>query len=270
MYGGVSQAGSNLIARETYDPDRPLGRDVGGAALSSGLIGMALQGGNTFRSAISAALSKPSVVSSPRQLSAADPGSLEGQAQPDLSLGAGRFSPNTNDEWQTRPVGSSDIHPRGSDGGSTFAPTADYEATPDIGDSSERLDDLGSAVRSPRIGSASRNFTSRGLRRNPNADWRDVRDFWDRNDYPGILSVENRFRIDDRLSPVVDDWWVKFFPEDAGLKGEAIHMHHISGLDITLPLPQTRHVDLHRDDKPGETPGRSGSPMIFYPSSPDE
>jgi hypothetical protein len=43
-YGAASQATSNLVAQQNYDPDRPLGQGVGNAALLSGTIGLAGHG----------------------------------------------------------------------------------------------------------------------------------------------------------------------------------------------------------------------------------
>ncbi|WP_339421432.1 hypothetical protein, partial [Pseudomonas sp. RL_105y_Pfl1_103] len=53
--------------------------------------------------------------------------------------------------------------------------------------------------------------------------------------YGQILSTENRAAIAKGKTPKVDDAWIKVFPEDAGLKGERIPMHHVQGSPLTVP-----------------------------------
>src|SRR5215471_15636634 len=77
---------------------------------------------------------------------------------------------------------------------------------------------------------SSGNKTRLGVSRDNPADWKATRDLWDRTGYGEILSDMNRVAIAQELTPVVDDAWVRYFPEDAGLMGELIPMHHIRAL----------------------------------------
>lgn len=80
-----------------------------------------------------------------------------------------------------------------------------------------------------------------------------------------ILSAENRTAIAKWRAPKVDDAWIKVFPEDAGLKGERIFMHHIQGSPLTVPLPDTRHLDAHMPGGFRYNPGSPGSALPAYP-----
>jgi filamentous hemagglutinin len=82
---------------------------------------------------------------------------------------------------------------------------------------------------------------------------------WDEVGYGDILSKENREFIKEGLTPVVDDAWVKYFPGDAPLKGQQLRMHHIGGYPITVPLPQTRHIDAHMPGGTRRNPGGPGT-----------
>jgi len=109
------------------------------------------------------------------------------------------------------------------------------------------------------------NVTRLGITRNNPADWRATRDLWDNTGYGDILSDANRAAVARGRTPVVDDAWVRYFPEDAGLLGERISMHHIGGGPITVPLPFTRHVDAHMPGGFGNNPGGPGSALPVYP-----
>jgi hypothetical protein len=109
------------------------------------------------------------------------------------------------------------------------------------------------------------NRTRFGVKRDSNADWRTFRQQWDEVGYGETLSATNRSKIDDGLAPVVDETWVKYFPEDAGLLGQKIEVHHIDGLAIRLPWPHTRHMDAHRPRGPRWNHGGPGSAAPFYP-----
>lgn len=78
--------------------------------------------------------------------------------------------------------------------------------------------------------------TRTGVVRTNAADWRVLRDNWDDLGYGQILSAENRAAIAKGRTPKVDDAWIKVFPEDAGLQGERIPMHHIQGSPLTSTL----------------------------------
>ncbi|WP_095054698.1 DUF637 domain-containing protein [Pseudomonas sp. Irchel s3b2] len=107
--------------------------------------------------------------------------------------------------------------------------------------------------------------TRTGVVRTNAADWRALRDNWDDLGYGQILSTENRAAIAKGRTPKVDDAWVKVFPEDAGLKGERIPMHHIQGSPLTVPLPDTRHLDAHMPGGFRYNPGGPGSALPAYP-----
>jgi hypothetical protein len=76
---------------------------------------------------------------------------------------------------------------------------------------------------------------------------------------------ENRARIDERLVPIVDDAWIAIFPEDAGLRGEAIETHHVRGLPLSGHLPKTRHQNAHLPKGSRENSGGPGSGLPLYP-----
>jgi HNH/Endo VII superfamily nuclease toxin with a HHH motif len=110
------------------------------------------------------------------------------------------------------------------------------------------------------------NATRLGVTRTNAADWRDLRDWWDQGGYGEILSESNRALIAKGKTPIVDDAWIKVFPEDAGLAGEKISMHHIGGNPITVPLPATRHLDAHMPGGFRYNPGGPGGSAPFYPA----
>ncbi|WP_225981737.1 LysM peptidoglycan-binding domain-containing protein [Paracidovorax avenae] len=116
------------------------------------------------------------------------------------------------------------------------------------------------AVAAARPTGATRN----GVVRTNAADWRDLRDHWDDLGYSEILSQANRAAIAAGRTPKVDNDWVRVFPEDAGLIGERISMHHIGGLPVTIPLPATRHMDAHMPGGYRYNPGGPGSAAPFY------
>ena len=108
------------------------------------------------------------------------------------------------------------------------------------------------------------NTTRLGVTRTNAADWRDLRDHWDTLGYSEILSSTNRTAIATGRTPKVDADWIKVFPEDAGLHGERIPMHHIGGLPVTIPLPATRHMDAHMPGGYRYNSGGPGSAAPFY------
>nr|WP_290447150.1 hypothetical protein [Pseudomonas sp. 21LCFQ010] len=107
--------------------------------------------------------------------------------------------------------------------------------------------------------------TRTGVVRTNAADWRALRDNWDDLGHGQILSAENRASIAKGRTPKVDDAWIKVFPEDAGLKGERIPMHHIQGSPLTVPLPDTRHLDAHMPGGFRYNPGGPRSALPAYP-----
>lgn len=87
--------------------------------------------------------------------------------------------------------------------------------------------------------------------------------------YGDILSESNRKIIaGGKRTPVVDDAWVKYFPEDEGLMGETIPMHHIQGTPLTTPLAASRHLDAHMPGGYRNNPGGPGSQAPIYPPKP--
>lgn len=123
--------------------------------------------------------------------------------------------------------------------------------------------DVGEVV--PAASVVSSGTTRTGVVRTNAADWRALRDNWDDLGYGQILSAENRTAIAKGRTPKVDDAWIKVFPEDAGLKGERIPMHHIQGSPLTVPLPDTRHLDAHMPGGFRYNPGGPGSALPAYP-----
>ena len=110
------------------------------------------------------------------------------------------------------------------------------------------------------------NTTRSGVPRTNAADWRALRDHWDDLGYGEILSDANRSAIGRGVTPKVDDAWINVFPEDAGLVGERITMHHIGGSPITVPLAATRHLDAHMPGGFRYNPGGPGSALPVYPA----
>jgi hypothetical protein len=110
--------------------------------------------------------------------------------------------------------------------------------------------------------------TRLGVIRNNRAAWRKLRGQWDSAGYGEILGEENRARIAAGLAPMVDEAWIAHFPEDAGLKGQLISMHHIGGDSLTVPLPRTRHRDAHMPGGTQKNFGGPGSAAPFYFVSP--
>jgi filamentous hemagglutinin len=103
------------------------------------------------------------------------------------------------------------------------------------------------------------NSTRLGVPRTNTADWRQLRDLWDRTGDGEILSEANRSAIAKGRTPVVDDAWIEYFPGDKALRGEKIPMHHIGGLPITVPLPASRHLDAHMPGGFRINPGGPGT-----------
>ncbi|WP_448951474.1 hypothetical protein [Labrys neptuniae] len=101
-----------------------------------------------------------------------------------------------------------------------------------------------------------------GVKRKNAQQWRELRDFWDATGYGNILSNENRKKIAGGRTPTVDDAWINEFPEDAGLRGEKITMHHVGGSPLVIPLPKTRHRDAHM---PGGFRYNPGGPGSWWP-----
>ncbi|WP_425605572.1 hypothetical protein [Luteolibacter rhizosphaerae] len=102
------------------------------------------------------------------------------------------------------------------------------------------------------------------MSRRNRADWRAVKKLWDELGYGEILSQENRLRIDNGVVPRVDEDWIAIHPEDEGLLGEKISIHHILGLSLSVPAPRTRHYDSHRPGGPRYNWGHVPSQLPIY------
>jgi len=113
-------------------------------------------------------------------------------------------------------------------------------------------------------GQAGGNTTRRGIQRRNPSDWRALRDSWDDLGYGNALSKSNRSLIARSRTPTVDDAWVEVFPEDAGLLGEQVRMHHVGGYPITVPLAETRHLDAHMPGGYRFNEGGPGAQVPFY------
>ena len=53
--------------------------------------------------------------------------------------------------------------------------------------------------------------------------------------------------------------------EEVVQKGERIPMHHVQGSPLTVPLPDTRHLDAHMPGGFRYNPGGPGSALPAYP-----
>jgi filamentous hemagglutinin len=102
------------------------------------------------------------------------------------------------------------------------------------------------------------NTTRTGVERTNRQDWRKLVKSWDEAGYGDALSAENRRRIKDGTTPIVDDAWIEYFPGDVSLRGEKISMHHIGGSKLTVPHPKTRHKDAHTPGGFRKNPGGPG------------
>jgi len=76
-----------------------------------------------------------------------------------------------------------------------------------------------------------------------NGGIRNSKQFWRRwsDTYGDTLSPANRADVADGLSPVVDDAWIKHFPEHAPFKGETLIHHHLDYGRPAIPVPKTVH-----------------------------
>jgi hypothetical protein len=112
------------------------------------------------------------------------------------------------------------------------------------------------------------NTTRSGVTRTNAADWRSLRDHWSDLGYGEILSEANLSAIAKGRTPKVDNAWVSVFPEDGGLMGEKISMHHIGSTPLTVPLAATRHLNAHMPGGFRYNVGGPGSALPFYPPKP--
>jgi hypothetical protein len=59
--------------------------------------------------------------------------------------------------------------------------------------------------------------------------------------YPEMLSEENRARILAGKSPIVDEVWIRYHPNQKSFLGEKLEHHHINNLGEATYIPQTLH-----------------------------
>jgi HNH/Endo VII superfamily nuclease toxin with a HHH motif len=73
--------------------------------------------------------------------------------------------------------------------------------------------------------------------------FRDRRQFWREwnSRYGHTLSEANRVRIKNDLAPLVDDLWMKQFPEHSPYVGDILIHNHLSNGPFAIPVPDTAH-----------------------------
>jgi hypothetical protein len=77
---------------------------------------------------------------------------------------------------------------------------------------------------------------------------RNTKEFWQQWQQlrPESLSKSNRYLIENydklKVSPRIDDEWIKVFPEHAPFKGDLIIHHHVDFGRYTIPVPGQTHV----------------------------
>lgn len=79
--------------------------------------------------------------------------------------------------------------------------------------------------------------------RTANGGIRNSQEFWARwkDAYPETLSERNLWKIENELSPEVDDVWLETFDEHADFMRETIEHHHINHGKNAYPLPESLH-----------------------------
>jgi len=93
---------------------------------------------------------------------------------------------------------------------------------------------------------SSANETRMGVKRRPKQDRKKWLRAWDEAGYGDLMSPQNWNRIMNKgKAPIVDDKFIKHFPEARKLKGETIEIHHIKGSPIQMPLPKSWHKGAH-------------------------
>jgi hypothetical protein len=95
--------------------------------------------------------------------------------------------------------------------------------------------------------------------------------FWERfqSTFGDRLSPQNRARIASGESPVVDDLWVKSYPQHAGYLGEILEHHHIGQGPRAVPLPETLHdayTVFHPQKRVVGTPAGGSRPLPPQPT----
>jgi hypothetical protein len=82
--------------------------------------------------------------------------------------------------------------------------------------------------------------TSEGAARNSKQFWK----LWNEK-YPGTLSLENLKLMNNKshsLSPIVDEQWIRHFPEHQRFLGQTLEHHHIDHENLVTALPKELHA----------------------------
>ena len=115
---------------------------------------------------------------------------------------------------------------------------------------------------------ARRQRDSKGHLRNKSSELgyeRDAGKFWREYDhtFDKHLSAEQKKRVAEGHSPVVDDHWIKTFPEHAPFRDQVLTHHHVGQGSFAVPLPEgihRAHSALHPDRAVVGTPKKQTSP----------
>ncbi|WP_219818982.1 RHS repeat-associated core domain-containing protein, partial [Lysinibacillus sphaericus] len=81
-----------------------------------------------------------------------------------------------------------------------------------------------------------------------NGGIRNTQQFWEQWSKlnPQTLSKSNQFLVENysklKVSPRIDDEWIKHFPEHAGYKGNVLIHHHVNFGRYAIPVPGETHV----------------------------
>jgi hypothetical protein len=90
-----------------------------------------------------------------------------------------------------------------------------------------------------------RNFNPNapGATRTATGEIRDQRQFWGEwsQRHPETLSNSNQYRVNNGISPKVDNTWTQHYPEHAPYKGQTIEHHHYNQGNVAIPLPWEVH-----------------------------
>lgn len=78
--------------------------------------------------------------------------------------------------------------------------------------------------------------TKKGAIRNPKQFWKAWKD-----NFPDGLSSDNVEQISNGRSPVIDNTWIKHFPEHDKFEGEKLIHHHLDHGKMAIPLPKSVH-----------------------------
>jgi hypothetical protein len=83
-------------------------------------------------------------------------------------------------------------------------------------------------------------ITKAGALRDKVQFWRHFREKYD-TVFPEIWSETNLIKLKEGKAPIVDDAWLKYFPEHAKYVKDKIEHHHINHGNIAIPFPKTMH-----------------------------